>query len=376
MILKEYNLYKGACNTPLQRRQYIYIPNTHPVIKSTKQNKNMINQSNNNSNKNSYNNSSRFHWKLEKYNGRGSRHECPGCHDKQSFVRYVYTDSGEYVGEQCGKCNHENRCGYHLPPKEYFTQYDIHQPQHISAFIPSWLRPEKTKYNSVPEQKPLCVLDPSEKARFYAKPSNFVYFLRHYFPYDDVQKVIELYHLGGDEYLNVAYPYIDIHGQLRTIKLMSYDAHTGHRTNVIYWLHSYLKKHSLLSADWQLSQCLFGEHLLSLQPKKPIHIVESEKTAVICSLQYPGFTWLATGSLGGFSEQKLSVLARRHVRCFPDLGAYDKWLAKASQFNLTEHLNLHIDSYLDSTADSTQRAMGLDLADFILRDIDKKHSEQ
>jgi len=334
------------------------------------QNNNMTNQNNN---------SSRFHWKwkLEKYNSRGSRHECPQCHDKQSFVRYVYTDSGEYVGEQCGKCNHENKCGYHLPPKEYFALYGGGDSEkNISSFIPSYLATHKSRDEHQPEQKPLCVLADSENERFYAKPSNLVYFLRHYFPSDDVQKAIELYRLGGDQYLNVAYPYIDIHGQLRTVKLMSYDPHTGHRTNIIYWLHSYLQKHSLLPKDWQLTQCLFGEHLLAVQPKKPICLVESEKTAVICSLQYPGFTWLATGSLGGFSKERLRVLSRLHVRCFADLGAYDKWLAKAIQFNLTEHLNLHIDSYLETTADSTQRAMGLDLADFILRDIDKKHSEQ
>ena len=44
-----------------------------------------------------------------------------------------------------------------------------------------------------------------------------------------------------------------------------------------------MRRKGLLPEEWELSQCLFGEHLLSLYPDRTVALVESEKTAVICS---------------------------------------------------------------------------------------------
>lgn len=56
-----------------------------------------------------------------------------------------------------------------------------------------------------------------------------------------------------------------------------------------------MKRVGQLPEDWELTQCLFGEHLLPLYPDKPVALVESEKTAVICSGLMPRFLWRATG---------------------------------------------------------------------------------
>lgn len=42
--------------------------------------------------------------------------EIPG---RKSFVRYIDRESGRYVNEDVGKCDHENSCGYHLRPKDF-----------------------------------------------------------------------------------------------------------------------------------------------------------------------------------------------------------------------------------------------------------------
>ena len=47
----------------------------------------------------------------------------------------------------------------------------------------------------------------------------------------------------------------------------------GHRvkdgqTSAVNWIHSILKRQRVLAEGWQLSQCLFGEHLLSVYPDK------------------------------------------------------------------------------------------------------------
>lgn len=75
--------------------------------------------------------------------------------------------------------------------------------------------------------------------------------------------------------------------------------------------------------DFELKQCLFGEHLLR-DKAKPIAIVESEKTAIIASVYLPQFIWLAVGSLTNLNAEKCSVLKGRTVTLFPDLNGFEK----------------------------------------------------
>lgn len=81
---------------------------------------------------------------------------------------------------------------------------------------------------------------------------------------------------------------------------MQYNPDDGHRvkngqTSTVDWIHSLLKRRHELAEEWQLSQCLFGEHLLNTYPDKVVVLVESEKSAVIGSAIFPGYVWLATG---------------------------------------------------------------------------------
>ena len=69
---------------------------------------------------------------------------------------------------------------------------------------------------------------------------------------------------------------------------MHYNPSTGKRIKDetipgrINWLHTTLKRRHQLPKDWQLTQCLFGEHLLPQHPNKTVALVESDKTAIIC----------------------------------------------------------------------------------------------
>ena len=82
---------------------------------------------------------------------------------------------------------------------------------------------------------------------------------------------------------------------------MKYDRSTDHRIKDeatkgrITWIHSLMKWSGALPQDWQLTQYLFGEHLLPSYPKKSVALVESKKTVVICSALMPQYVWLATG---------------------------------------------------------------------------------
>src|SRR5690554_4535334 len=53
-----------------------------------------------------------YRYTLEK----GSKkYHCPEC-NKKTFVRYIDTETGNYLPEQYGRCDRENNCAYHLNP--------------------------------------------------------------------------------------------------------------------------------------------------------------------------------------------------------------------------------------------------------------------
>lgn len=113
--------------------------------------------------------------------------------------------------------------------------------------------------------------------------------------------------------------------------------------------------------QFNLHQCLFGEHLLTENPAAPVALVESEKTAIIAQGKIPDYIWLATGSLNEFKRSKLEILKNRIVVAFPDLGAYGIWKKKASE--MVFHIS--VSDFLEKSATDEQKKLGLDIADFI-----------
>ncbi len=71
----------------------------------------------------------------------------------------------------------------------------------------------------------------------------------------------------------------------------------------------------------------FGLHLALQEPDKTVCIVESAKTAVVCSIEYPGYCWLAVGSLSWLNPYRLVSLQDRNLILVPDAGAGEqKWI--------------------------------------------------
>lgn len=99
----------------------------------------------------------------------------------------------------------------------------------------------------------------------------------------------------------------------KTGKFIKYNPVTGHRIKddgtgaPITWVHSLLKRNGALVQGWELSQCLFGEHLLAKYPDKPVALVESEKTAVVCACTNPDCVWLATGGKGQLNDRVIII---------------------------------------------------------------------
>jgi hypothetical protein len=124
--------------------------------------------------------------------------------------------------------------------------------------------------------------------------------------------------------------------------------------------------------DFTLQQCFFGEHLLT-DKSKTVAIVESEKSAIIATVYYPQFIWLATGGLDGLSAEKFSILKGRTVILFPDVSkpkegvptAFEKWSIKAREFQITA--SVKVSELLEKKATNQERIDGLDIADYLLR---------
>jgi hypothetical protein len=118
----------------------------------------------------------------------------------------------------------------------------------------------------------------------------------------------------------------------------------------------------------RIMQCFFGEHLLSEDKDKPIAIVESEKSAIICSFYLPLYTWIASGGKDGmFNKANLDIFKNRTVIFFPDLGQNKKWLHKATELKALGIKTICY-NYLEEHASEEERKAGLDIADFLLQE--------
>jgi hypothetical protein len=147
---------------------------------------------------------------------------------------------------------------------------------------------------------------------------------------------------------------------------MLYNAITGKRVREPYdhvtWVHSVLKL-----PEFNLKQCFFGEHLLNDDLDKTVCICESEKSAVICSVFFPKFIWLATGGKNGarWTDKTVSnVLRDRKVVLYPDANAFDDWSEKARRLY---DFDVTVSNYLETRATQEQKKQGIDIADILIQ---------
>lgn len=180
--------------------------------------------------------------------------------------------------------------------------------------------------------------------------------------------LIQTYRLGTSKHwigANIFWQ-IDIENRIRGGKIMVYNPATGKRIKspkpLITWVHQAAR-----IQNYNLSQCLFGEHLLNIRPDAIVKIVESEKTAILASHVYPSFIWLASGSLTNLSVARCLCLTGRKISLIPDCGAEQQWIDKCSQLRQLIKADWVVDCIPGNNA------KGYDLCDYIL---DKKLYEK
>lgn len=248
-----------------------------------------------------------YKWQLRK----GSKKEiCPNCGQKR-FVPYVLASDGVTpAGAEYGRCDREQSCGYQRYPDG--EKMVVAVPQQVQ-------QKEMLRYVGKMNDTP---------------PIQFHLWMSEVLTFTDALVTINDYHIDGIDD-KVIWWQIDRDGVVRTGKVMKYLAN-GHRdksdTFPVTWAHKHRRLKDQFKGE-ELKQCLFGEHLLTKYPDKPVALVESEKTAVIMSRIYPDHLWLATGGSQGIkSDERLVPLRGRKVLLIPDNGQYWNWKRTADKY--------------------------------------------
>jgi len=293
-----------------------------------------------------------YRYQLEKG---GVKHACPACRQMR-FVRYVDSFTGGQVADEVGRCDRESSCGYHLRPSEYF---------HLTGKNPFDIPKPAMKLQ--PKQEPVepSFIDTKVVQASFTRynQNNFCQWLCCVFGEQKAFELTAAYKIGTSKHWNGSCVFwqIDRDSRIRAGKIMLYNSHTGHRVkepfNHIQWVHKVMQ-----IEPYHLQQCLFGEHLLTDQ-QKAVAIVESEKTAIVASGFISEYVWLATAGKNNLNKDKLKALQGHRVTLFPDLMAYDKWKEIAGRVS-----GVTVSDILERRATEADRAAGLDLADYLLRE--------
>lgn len=303
----------------------------------------------------------RFH--LEKYHT-GCKRQCPKCGGKACFTRYVDSEGKVAFPDHVGRCDHEQSCGYHFTPRDYFQE----NPGILNAMMKE--KQDTIQISPVPRQelRPSLIDNAIMELTLSHYDINPLYtFLAGYFGKEETDRLCRLYRIGTSKKWGGAAVFwqVDCSDHVRTGKIMLYDAKTGKRVKEpqphVCWVHTEMRL-----KDYNLRQCFFGEHLFPLYPDKQVFILESEKTAVIASHFMPNVLWIATGGKNGcFNERAARALAGKDVVLMPDLGATQEWQGKLPMLRKVCR-SASVNDILETMATDEQRKAGLDIADFLL----------
>lgn len=304
-------------------------------------------------------------YRLMPYSGSGSRETCPSCKRKNQFSLYVDVTTSVPLGDGFGKCNRQEKCGYHKSP---FGK-DV---KDNSLFVDQ----SSVKNEFIENDTTISTINSGIVFKTLRNYHNnmFVKYLKMKFPEEDVMRIIHRYHVGTSDKWDGACVFwqFDNEMDVRTGKIMLYD-NTGHRVKSpfphISWVHHELgykvdkeNPYPDFCPDYCLTQCFFGEHLIN-DAVDTYHIVESEKTAVVCSIKKPNTIWLATGGLLNINDYRLRLLKGKKLIFYPDKGsAWGEWNKRLERFKGTH--NITISRFLE---DKPEVKDGEDMADYLLK---------
>jgi hypothetical protein len=304
---------------------------------------------------------SQYPYSLAKYKTPKDNITCSGCGEKRARP-YVNNATGERLGDHVSRCERVDSCGYHYTPKMFFDENPDKKPSDF----------EKWQAVPAPPPRPVSFIDNSifKKSLSVNGNNTFTNFLIALFGKERAENLANKYCIGTTKNAETIFYQVDLQGNVRSGKVMKYNLIDStqtalgrdckrDKTTFPNWVHTKLKLE-----NFNLNQCLFGEHLIN--ENQTIAVVESEKSAIIASVYFPQFLWVASGGKEGLGIDKLKVLKGKSVILFPDLNGFDKWNLKATEMRAFCK-SVAVSDLLETVATDEERVSGLDLADYLLR---------
>lgn len=255
-------------------------------------------------------------------------------------------------------CNKSNKDGKFVPFKDSERFGYCHSCEKT-------FRPDGYNYIEVKNKEPEAPKEYFEKKYlknllfdYNIEGNNFVYFLEKTIGPIETEKILVKYMLGTGPKNSVVFPFIDSSDNIVALKYMMYDSETGKRYNTI-WYDETVKN--------RYKPCLFGLHLIKRE-RKPIAIVEAEKTACVMTYFHPYYTWLASAGFNGLTVDKFKPLRFHKVHLFPDVGKYEGWQERKKEL-LKEYpfADIEVSRECELWFEKGQIKKGDDIADFYLR---------
>lgn len=318
---------------------------------------------------------------------------CPQC---QSDKYLHYRSEGFAFPQKVGYCPD---CGYCLMPFEY----ENIQKRVIDDFDGSLFAHDLQNATGGDNETSVPWVLRSDYITHSLRDNVLVKYLASIFNAEQVNRAAALYGLdsqkkwrGDDPWHGAAVFYqIDPEYQKIAYKIMQYDS-DGHRVKG-----KYIKGKEIAGQDARKTEekdllnqksliesgkyCLFGSHLLNHpeSEKKKICIVESEKTAIICSIVYPEAIWMATGSCYYLREYKIQSLykkgiQKRNVVLFPDADVFkdpdNKKLGRSDWYTMAWDEDwlkgVGVNMFIYSRYGKTEK----DMADYIIEQINQNEN--
>jgi hypothetical protein len=286
---------------------------------------------------------------------------CPRC-NKKRFTPYVDEQGNRsmYGEVRFGRCSRENSCGYHVKPWEHLPS--------SSDNLQSYQPPQRE------ERRQLRYLDPEWVASCSGN-NPFVEWIRKQYGAAALELVNDQFDLGTYSIGNVpcvVFWQTDIEGNVHTGKAMTYEVVNGQlrrtkgRTARFAWMHN---KSPLPLQEGEWMQQFFGLRQLR-DADKPVAVVESEKTAILASLHFPEWIWLATAGSSNLTAYNnegtlFEALRGRQVMLFPDSDKADEWITKSKQLASQGH-SVKVNLEWMEGVDADLLNKGIDLADLLM----------
>lgn len=272
--------------------------------------------------------------------------------------------------EHVGKCNRVNNCAYHYTPSEFFKDNpealeellnaNDNANTTITSPIQISVKPKEISYIDKRIMQTSC-------AEHWYQHNSLYLFLITKIGIRETIRLFREYNVGTSKKWTgtaTVFWYLSIDGKIRTGKIMLYHDN-GHRVKEGYsrisWAHTEMNL-----ANFHLELCFFGEHLLNIYPGKTVGIVESEKSAIICSAYLKDFVWIATGGKNGCLNSRYHILYGRKICLFPDSKAYEAWYSFYIKLQ-SENYSVTISNLLEYKTNEEQWNAGIDIADILLQ---------